>query len=68
MCLALRPASLQEKYINDREVLVAAAEKVGLQGAREFLADERNGADEVQKELRRATRITGVPHFIVDGR
>lgn len=37
----------QEKFINDRSVLVAAADKVGLSGAAEYLADPTNGQREV---------------------
>eukprot|EP00798_Chlamydomonas_sp_ICE-L_P010195 gene10195-8107_t len=37
----------QEKFINDRAVLVAAADKVGQPGAAEYLADPKNGKEEV---------------------
>lgn len=56
----------QEKYINDREVLVAAAESVGIPGARDYLADPNNGRAEVLKELSSAPRgMSGVPHFVI---
>jgi len=59
----------QEKYIGDREVLVAAAEKVGVDGARVFLEDREAGLKEVLDAERKFRRgVTGVPHFVIDGR
>lgn len=59
----------QEKYIGDREVLVAAAEKVGVAGSREFLEDPQAGLKEVLTEERKFRRgVSGVPHFVIDGR
>ena len=59
----------QEKYIGDKDVLLAAAEKVGIQGAKEFLDDPQAGLEEVLQEERKHHRvINGVPHFIIDGR
>ncbi|GAX73894.1 hypothetical protein CEUSTIGMA_g1344.t1 [Chlamydomonas eustigma] len=59
----------EEKYINDRTVLVAAAEKVGLQGAAEYLMDPNNGLKEVQEEMADMARgVSGVPHFTISDR
>mmetsp|Transcript_12720 Transcript_12720/g.27557 ORF Transcript_12720/g.27557 Transcript_12720/m.27557 type:complete len:214 (+) Transcript_12720:94-735(+) len=56
----------EEKYINDRSVLVAAAEKAGLQGAAEYLADSNNGLSEVKQLLASKARgISGVPNFTI---
>eukprot|EP00475_Leptophrys_vorax_P003992 TRINITY_DN12336_c0_g1_i1.p2 TRINITY_DN12336_c0_g1~~TRINITY_DN12336_c0_g1_i1.p2 ORF type:complete len:159 (-),score=14.22 TRINITY_DN12336_c0_g1_i1:339-761(-) len=56
----------REKYIGDREVLVAAAERVGLTGAREFLEDPKAGLSEVESDLKRFRgRVNGVPHFMI---
>ncbi len=59
-----------EKFINDREVLVAAADKVGLAGAREYLAEPGNGSEETKVALQkgRSMGVSGVPFFIVDGK
>lgn len=54
----------QEKYIGDRDILLAAAEKVGISGAREFLDDPNAGRQEVLEGLREyAKGVTGVPFF-----
>lgn len=59
----------QEKYIGDREVLVAAAEKVGVEGARSYLEDREAGLKEVLEAERKFRRgVSGVPHFVIDGR
>ena len=59
----------QEKYIGDKNVLLAAAEKAGVSGAKEFLEDAQAGLKEVLQEERKHHRgVSGVPHFIVDGR
>lgn len=58
----------QEKFINDRQVLLEAAQKAGLEGAAEYLDDEQAGMQEVEAELSQyAAGVTGVPHFIIDG-
>ncbi len=50
-------------------MLVAAAEKAGLKGAAEFLADPNNGLAEVKQELATLARgVTGVPNFTIAGR
>lgn len=59
----------QEKFLGDREVLVAAAAKAGLEGAkaRELLADESSFKLEVQQQLTLPSklRVSGVPFFVV---
>lgn len=56
----------QEKFINDPEVLEAAAEKVGLEGAAEVIKDKSLYRDEVTEQYQRYARgISGVPHFII---
>ncbi|KAM0958464.1 hypothetical protein FF1_023734 [Malus domestica] len=55
----------QAKYIGDREFLLESAQKVGVEGAAEFLEDPNNGLNEVNEELEKYTRnINGVPHFL----
>lgn len=57
------------KYIGDREFLVEAAKKVGVQGAAEFLQDPNNGLKEVNEDLKRyASQINGVPHYTINGK
>eukprot|EP00850_Spirogloea_muscicola_P003440 SM000014S00228 [mRNA] locus=s14:17221:19480:- [translate_table: standard] len=59
----------EEKYIGDREVLIAAADKVGVKGAREYLEDENAGLKEVKMGLSKHARgVTGVPHFVINNR
>lgn len=61
----------QEQLISDREVLVAAADKAGLPGAREFLENESAGLQEVKEHLMAGARghnVTGVPYFIINDR
>ncbi len=62
--------SLQEKFINDRAVLVAAAEKAGLSGAAEYLADPNNGLEQTKRllALGRSQSISGVPNFLINGK
>lgn len=57
----------EEKFLGDREVLIQAADKAGLIGAAEFLADPNNGMAEVQEQLQlsQTLRVTGVPYFVV---
>lgn len=58
----------REKYIGDRQVLLAAAEKVGVQDGEALLAGE-TGLKEVLAEERSFRRgVSGVPHFVIDGR
>eukprot|EP00955_Chlamydomonas_euryale_P057223 356698-Chlamydomonas_euryale.AAC.3 len=60
----------QERFINDRALLLEAADAAGLQGAAEYLANPENGLSEVQAELAaaRARAVSGVPNFTIDGR
>ncbi|CAA6657334.1 unnamed protein product [Spirodela intermedia] len=59
----------QGKYIGDRQVLLEAAEKVGVEGAAEFLEDPSQGLNEVKEELGRyAERVNGVPHYLINGK
>lgn len=55
----------EEKYIGDRDVLLAAAKKVGVEGAEEWLADPKAGLAEVSHHLERIARmdVHGVPFF-----
>jgi predicted DsbA family dithiol-disulfide isomerase len=58
----------QQKYIGDRKVLLEAAEKVGITGAKEWLDDPNNGLKEINEELQTYARsVTGVPHFLING-
>ncbi|KAG0625254.1 hypothetical protein M758_2G040400 [Ceratodon purpureus] len=59
----------REKYIGDRKVLLAAADKVGVEGGEAFLADPQAGLKEVLAEERKFKRgVSGVPHFVINGR
>ncbi|CAH9084365.1 unnamed protein product [Cuscuta europaea] len=59
----------QGKYIGDREFLVEAAKKVGIEGAAEYLEDPHNGLKEVNEELKQySANISGVPHFVINGK
>lgn len=55
----------QEKFIGDREFLVEAANKAGVQGAAEFLQDPNNGLREVKEELEQYTPA-GVPFYVIN--
>eukprot|EP00397_Hematodinium_sp_SG-2012_P046831 GEMP01053039.1.p1 GENE.GEMP01053039.1~~GEMP01053039.1.p1 ORF type:complete len:177 (+),score=56.00 GEMP01053039.1:137-667(+) len=58
----------QEKLISADDVLIAAADKVGLAGARELLAGDAE-ADQVHHDLRTfAAKVSGVPFFIINDR
>ena len=68
MTLALN-LTAQEKFINDRAVLLAAADRAGLQGAAEYLANPDNGLAEVKASIAsRARGINGVPNFTIGGK
>lgn len=59
----------QGRYIGDREFLVEAARKVGVEGAADFLEDPNNGLKEVNEELQQySSNISGVPHFVLNGK
>jgi predicted DsbA family dithiol-disulfide isomerase len=65
---AVRLTTSQEKLISDREVLLAAAAKVGLpaDGAAAVLDDPQAHAAEVQEQVERAAGVGGVPFFVID--
>lgn len=57
----------QEKYIGDREVLLAAAKSAGIDGAEEWIDNPNSGLLEVQTEMEKCARnISGVPHFLIN--
>ncbi|CAD5333430.1 unnamed protein product [Arabidopsis thaliana] len=59
----------QGKFIGDREFLVETANKVGIEGAEEFLSDPNNGVTEVKEELAKYSKnITGVPNYTINGK
>ncbi|CAL1408548.1 unnamed protein product [Linum trigynum] len=59
----------QAKYIGDREFLLECAQKVGLEGAAEFLDDPNNGLQEVMEELNNySSNINGVPYYVLNGK
>eukprot|EP00899_Mesostigma_viride_P018519 jgi/Mesvir1/26669/Mv20453-RA.1 len=59
----------EEKYLNDREVLLAAATKAGLTDAQRIVDDEILGRQEVLTELNKYARgVTGVPFFIINNK
>lgn len=54
------------KYIGDRQVLVEAARKVGVERAAEFLEDPNNGVKEVNEDFEKYSAvIRGVPYYVV---
>mmetsp|Transcript_1937 Transcript_1937/g.4913 ORF Transcript_1937/g.4913 Transcript_1937/m.4913 type:complete len:122 (-) Transcript_1937:216-581(-) len=58
----------QEKFINDPDVLLAAATKVGLdtQAAADVIHDKTKFHDDVLDQYRAYARgVRGVPHFII---
>ncbi|KAK4346396.1 hypothetical protein RND71_032735 [Anisodus tanguticus] len=59
----------QGRYIGDREFLIEAARKVGVEGAADFLENPNNGLKEVNEELQQySSNISGVPHFVLNGK
>ncbi|KAF5735624.1 hypothetical protein HS088_TW15G01133 [Tripterygium wilfordii] len=57
----------QAKYIGDREFLLESANKVGIEGAAEYLEDPNNGVKEVNEELDKYSgHISGVPYFLIN--
>ncbi|XP_020595360.1 uncharacterized protein LOC110035469, partial [Phalaenopsis equestris] len=51
-----------------RQVLLDAAQKVGIEGAAEFINDPNKGLKEVNEELQKySSQISGVPHFVING-
>ncbi|KAF9609982.1 hypothetical protein IFM89_019546, partial [Coptis chinensis] len=56
----------QGKYIGDKEFLVEATKKVGIEGAAEFLDNPNKGVQEVYAELEKySDHITGIPYYVV---
>ncbi|KAJ4804510.1 Thioredoxin superfamily protein [Rhynchospora pubera] len=52
-----------------KQVLLDAANKVGIEGAEELLNDPDKGVAEVNEELEKySSRISGVPHFTINGK
>lgn len=61
--------STQEKYIGDREVLLAAAKSAGIDGAEECIDNPNSGLLEIQIEMEKnAQNISGVPHFLINNK
>lgn len=61
----------REKCVSDRDVLLAAAQAVGLQDAAKVLDDPTAFADTVEDQKRAFAgrhQIRGVPYFIIDGK
>lgn len=59
----------QGKFIGDRDFLLECANKVGLEGAAEYLDDPNNGLQEVNEELGKySANISGVPHYVINGK
>lgn len=57
------------KYIGDREFLLESADKVGVEGAAQFLENPNNGLNEVIEELKKySANINGVPHYVINGK
>lgn len=65
-------ARRQERFINDRAFLLEAAKAAGLpaDGAAAALSDDPAGPGEalVRQELGKFAGISGVPHFVINGR
>ncbi|KAK7273286.1 hypothetical protein RIF29_14335 [Crotalaria pallida] len=58
----------QGKYIGDLKFLLESADKVGIEGAEEFLKDPNNGLKEVVEELKTYSgNINGVPYYVING-
>lgn len=56
----------EEKCLSDRDVLLEAAERAGLEGAAAVVDDPDRHRDDVEKDIARFARgISGVPHFSV---
>ncbi|KMZ64035.1 DSBA oxidoreductase family protein [Zostera marina] len=59
---------IEGKYIGDKQVLLDAAAKVGIEGASELLDDPMKGVKEVDDDLRKySANISGVPYFVING-
>lgn len=54
-------------FINDKQVLLTAAEKAGVEGAQQLLDDEDELKPEVLQEVKTMGKgVTGVPFFVID--
>lgn len=59
----------QGKYIGDREFLIECANKVGVEGAAEFLEDPNNGLKEVNEDFEKySAQLSGVPYYVINGK
>ncbi|KAF3444918.1 hypothetical protein FNV43_RR14611 [Rhamnella rubrinervis] len=59
----------EAKFIGDRKFLLECADKVGVIGAGEFLANPNNGVDQVNEEFEKfCAGISGVPFFVINGK
>jgi len=60
----------EEKFLNDPEVLIAAAIDGGIdpETARAFVQDESQLRDQTDREMEygKQQRVTGVPHFVIE--
>lgn len=56
----------EEKDISRPSVLLAAAEKVGLEGAKEVIDNPDAYKENVEYQLKLARGVSGVPYFIID--
>lgn len=71
VCVHVCHQKQQEQYINDKEFLLASAESVGLprDGAAAVLDNPAGKGEQlVQQELGKYPGVTGVPHFVINGR
>ncbi|KAJ3674437.1 hypothetical protein LUZ60_005053 [Juncus effusus] len=60
---------VEGKYIGDKQVLLEASRKIGIEGAEELLDDPSKGVKEVNEELEKySSRISGVPHFLINAK
>mmetsp|Transcript_49917 Transcript_49917/g.159728 ORF Transcript_49917/g.159728 Transcript_49917/m.159728 type:complete len:162 (+) Transcript_49917:393-878(+) len=60
---------LEAKFLNDPEVLLAAAKAAGLDNAEAVVRDEAEGTAEALEQLGEAKKegVTGVPLFVIEG-
>lgn len=57
------------KHLGDKEFLVEAADKVGVEGAAELLEDPNKGVKEVETDLQKySSNISGVPYYVINGK
>jgi len=59
----------QGQFINDRQVLLRAAEEAGISGAEQLIDNEDQLKSEVLEEVSTLAKgVTGVPYFIIDNK